>query len=184
MLIPAFQKMGLNKSIKCQREPQTFIPYTHLVWPCTRYLQLAWPGQSQRSCTPDCLQQGCWQLVGRDGCSSSARCTPSQQQSARQEKKNRTAHICRRAFFHHVLLVLKPTCAAMSTSWGSFRFCPSPSFKKSNKLPKWENTTVCLKEKWHFWKMSWKNLASKLLLLMVVFESNEAKKMYPFLYVL
>lgn len=28
-----------------------------------------------------------------------------------------------------------PTCAAMSTSWGSFRYLPSPSFRKSSKLP-------------------------------------------------
>lgn len=27
------------------------------------------------------------------------------------------------------------TCAAMSTSWGSFRYLPSPSFRKSSKLP-------------------------------------------------
>lgn len=28
-----------------------------------------------------------------------------------------------------------PTCAAISTSWGSFRYFPSPSFRKSSKLP-------------------------------------------------
>lgn len=28
------------------------------------------------------------------------------------------------------------TWAAMSTSWGSLRYLPSPSFKKSSKLPK------------------------------------------------
>jgi len=30
------------------------------------------------------------------------------------------------------------TWAAMSTSWGSLRYLPSPSFKKSSKLPERE----------------------------------------------
>lgn len=47
-----------------------------------------------------------------------------------------------------VVKVTRPvrfTCAAMSTSWGSFRYLPSPSFRKSSKLPVDDITTVGIK---------------------------------------
>lgn len=39
-------------------------------------------------------------------------------------------------------LVFSLTWAAMSTSWGSLRYLPSPSFKKSSKLPKRQRQKV------------------------------------------
>ena len=87
---------------KCGSPPQFHshtqthsIPSCHLVWLCTRCPQWAEPGQSQRSCTPDCLQQGCSLLAGHGGCSSSVRCTPFQLQSAERESEAKSVLICR-----------------------------------------------------------------------------------------
>lgn len=85
VLIIALRKCGsppLFLLVTCTQHTRTYITLCYLVWLCTHCPRWAWPGQSQRSCTLDYLQQGCWLLAGHDGYSSSAQCMPFQLQSA------------------------------------------------------------------------------------------------------
>ena len=72
--------MWMNVSVNIRTERvyvcEWGVAEPHLAEQYIHCLQWAWPGQSLRSCTPDCLPPGCWRRAGLGGCSSSSQCRP------------------------------------------------------------------------------------------------------------
>lgn len=114
-------------------------PSAYLVWLCTHCPRSIWPIQSQRSCILVHSPLGCLLTADLCGCNSCVQCKPFLQQPVEVE---RMEHITPwlDLFTHHYIKggnqgTMGPTCAAISTRFGNFRALPSPSFKKSSKLP-------------------------------------------------
>lgn len=114
----------------------------HLVLLCTHCLQSTGPIQSQQSCRLVRSPLECLRIADLCGYNSCAQCKPFLQQPVEIQGTGHIRYIMTCYFMClHVLTSMAwikvpwPTCAAMSTRFGNFRALPSPSFKKSSKLP-------------------------------------------------
>lgn len=109
----------------------------HLVLLCIHCLQSTEPIQSQQSCKLVHSPLECLLIADLCGCNSCARCKPFLQQPV--ESQGRGTAVTPQPSSVHAQPQPEPrpwpTCAAMSTRFGNFRARPSPSFKKSSKLP-------------------------------------------------